>query len=113
MTTKTRWVILRDLLIFQIKLVLDGAKDIVIAPLSIAAAAVDIVFPGQRPGRFFYAVMRLGEHFDRWLSLFAAADKADAVSDGLFGASAAGSRSMLGRLEEIVLGHGEPAAEPN
>jgi hypothetical protein len=105
---RTRWVILRDLVIFQIKLVLDGAKDIALAPLSIIAAALDLFFPGARPGHRFYGVMRLGERFDRWLSLFAAADKADAREDGLFGASRAGSPSLLGRLEAIALGNDEP-----
>lgn len=113
MTTKgrTRWVILRDLLIFQLKLAMDGAKDIVLAPLSLVAVVLDLAFPGKRPGHRFYGVMRLGEHFDRWLSLFAAADKADALSDGLFGASRAGTRSMLGKLEEIVIGYEEPVVE--
>jgi hypothetical protein len=110
MTTKgrTRWVILRDLSIFQIKLVLDGGKDIVLAPLSLIAVALDLVFPGATPGRRFYAVMRVGERFDRWLSLFSAADKASALDDGLFGASRAGSASMRGRLEAMVIGRDEP-----
>lgn len=111
-TARTRWVILRDLLIFQVKLVLDGAKDLVLGPVSIAAAALDVVFPDGQPGRRFYAVMRVGEKFDRWLSLFAAADKASAYEDGLFGASRAGSPSLLGRLEEIMLGREEPVADP-
>lgn len=111
-TTRTRWVILRDLLIFQAKLVLDGAKDILLSPLSIGAAVLDLLFPGPRPGHRFYAVMRLGERYDRWLSLFAAADKANAFDDGLFGASRAGSPSMVGRLEQIILGHEEPEPRP-
>lgn len=110
---KTRWVILRDLVIFQIKLVLDGAKDIILSPLAIGAAAIDLFFPGARPGRRFYAVMRMGEGYDRWLSLFAAAHKADALDDGLFGASRAGNDSLLGRLEEIVIGGEEPIAPTN
>jgi hypothetical protein len=110
-TGRTRWVILRDLMIFQIKLVMDGAKDIVLAPLSLGAVLLDLVLPAGRPGRRFYAVMRLGESFDRWLSLFSAAEKASALDDGLFGASRAGSNSMLGRLEKIVLGHEEPEPE--
>lgn len=111
-TTRTRWVILRDLLIFQAKLVLDGAKDILLSPLSLGAAVLDLLFPGPRPGHRFYAVMRLGERYDRWLSLFAAADKANAFDDGLFGASRAGSPSMVGRLEQIILGHEEPEPRP-
>ncbi len=111
--SKTRWVILRDLVIFQIKLVMDGAKDIILAPLATGAAVVDVFFPGARPGRRFYAVMRMGEKYDRWLSLFAAAHKADALEDGLFGASRAGNDSLLGRLEEIVIGGEEPIDPTN
>jgi hypothetical protein len=110
MTTagRTRWVILRDLAIFQIKLVLDGMKDLFLAPLSIGAATLDVFFPGERPGARFYFVLRVGERFDRWLSLFSEAEKADARDDGLFGASRAGSPSLLGRIEAIVIGHDEP-----
>jgi hypothetical protein len=110
---KTRWVILRDLVIFQIKLVMDGAKDIILSPLAIGAAVIDVFWPGARPGRRFYAVMRIGEGYDRWLSLFAAAHKADALEDGLFGASRAGNDSLLGRLEEIVIGQEEPIVARN
>lgn len=106
-TGRTRWVLLRDLVIFQGKLLLDGAKDVVLSPLAVAAVVADLVLPGERPGRFFYGVMRIGERFDRWLSLFSAAEKADALDDGLFGSNRAGSPSFLGRLEEIVLGHAE------
>lgn len=109
---RTRWVILRDLVIFQVKLALDGVKDVVLAPAAVGAALFDVLFPGSTPGSRFYAVMRIGERFDRWLSLFAAADKADAGRDGLFGASRAGSGSLLGRLEEIVLGYEEIEAQP-
>jgi hypothetical protein len=109
--SRTRWVILRDLAIFHVKLVLDGGKDVVLAPLSLGAVVLDLFFPGARPGSRFYAVLRMGERFDRWLSLFSAANKADAYQDGLFGASRAGSDSLLGKLEQIVIGHEEPAGE--
>lgn len=104
----SRVVLLRDLGIFQVKLVLDGMKDIVLMPVTIAAAAVDVIFPGARPGHRFYAVMSLGERFDRWLNLFSASDRADASKDGLFGMGRgvrAGRDSMLGGLEEILARH--------
>lgn len=103
-TGRTRWVILRDLAIFHAKLFLDGAKDLVLAPVSLTAAVLDLSFPGSRPGHRFYAVIRLGERYDRWLSLFGAAEKASALEDGLFGASRAGSPGFLGRLEAVVVG---------
>lgn len=109
-TARTRWVLLRDLAIFLGKLALDGAKDIVLSPLAIAAATVDVLFPGDRPGRLFYGVLRAGERFDRWLSLFSASEKASALDDGLFGSSRAGSPTFLGRLEEVVIGREEEAS---
>jgi hypothetical protein len=110
-TNRSRWVILRDLLIFQVKLLLDGAKDIVLAPISIGAAVLDLFFPTDKPGERFYWVLRVGEKYDRWLSLFSASQKASALEDGLFGASRAGEATFLGRLELMALGHEEPAAE--
>jgi hypothetical protein len=108
--SRTNRVILRDLIIFQIKLALDGLKDVVLAPMSIGAVVLDLLLPGERPGHRFYGVMRVGEQFDRWLSLFSAAERADAAADGLFGASRAGSSSMLGRIESAVLGDAGGAA---
>lgn len=106
-----RGVVLRDLLIFQVKLAVDGMKDLVLTPASLGAAALDLLLPGDRPGRRFYAVMRIGERFDRWLSLFAAVEQAEATRDGLFGASPAGAPTLLGALEEIVTGRREVPAD--
>jgi len=99
-----RKVIIRDLVIFQVKLAIDGLKDVVLLPASLVAALIELVFPSERPGRLFYLVMRLGETFDRWLSLYGPAVEALAAQDGLFGASRAGSATMLGELEEFVRG---------
>jgi hypothetical protein len=108
---RSKWVIVRDLAIFQVKLAMDGLKDIAFMPLSILAAALDLFFPGRRPGHRFYAVLRTGEKFDSWLNLFGAARDADASRDGLFGASRAGSPTMLGRLEAMALGREETALD--
>ena len=109
---RDRGVIVRDLLIFQIKLFLDGLKDVVISPMAIGAAALDLLFPTSKRGLRFYAVMRVGERVDRWLNLFGATEKAGEHEEGLFGASRAGSNSLLGKIEAYVLGHDEPESEP-
>ena len=102
-----KYVLIRDLLIFQLKLLLDGLKDFGVFWMAIGATALDLLFPGERRGRRFYAVMRAAERFDQWLNLYGAAQHAEENADGLFGESAAGSASMLGRLEEIVIGRRE------
>jgi len=99
-----RGVLLRDLAIFQIKLLLDGLKDVVVSQIALGAAVLDIVFPGPEVGHRFYGVMALAERFDRWLSLYGDGEDAATHPDGLFGASRAGSSTLLGRIEEWVTG---------
>ncbi len=101
-----RWVIIRDLLLFQLKLLLDGVIDIILAPLSIGAAVVEIFFGGERRGRLFYSILRFGERADLWLNLYSASRRAD--KDGLFGGSKAGSDSLIGELEQRIRGGDEP-----
>lgn len=100
-------VLLRDLVIFQVKLLLDGLKDLVVAQVALGAAALDILFPTAVNGRRFYAVMTLAERFDGWLSLYGSAEKAAGDPEGLFGTSLAGTSSLLGRIEEWVTGRRE------
>lgn len=93
----------RDLLIFQLKLSLDGIKDVVLSPVAtVLLALLEIVLPSRRRGRFFYGIMRLGERFDLWLNLYGASRRIDVT--GLFGGSRAGAPTFLGRLEELIIG---------
>jgi len=102
----SRWVIVRDLALFQLKLFLDGLIDVTLAPLSVGAALIEIFFGGERRGRLFYAILRFGERADLWLNLYGASRRAD--TDGLFGGSEAGSDTLLGEIEDLVRGGDEP-----
>jgi len=103
----SRSVLIRDFLIFQLKLVLDGAKDILMIQLSIAAIVVDLLTAGRKEA-LFYKVMGLGERIDLWLNLHGALSKDQDEADGLFGGSRAGSDTLLGKLEQVVRGGDEP-----
>ena len=114
METVGKGALLRDLMIFQIKLVLDGLKDVALIQISILAAAHDLLF--ARPGGplLFYGVLRLSERLDLWMNLYGAATRAEDTDEGLFGASRAGSNTLLGKLEQIVrkgVPEGTPAME--
>jgi hypothetical protein len=95
-------VLIRDLLIFQMKLWMDGLKDIVLAPVSIVAAALDLLLGPGRNGPRLYGVLRMGERFDLWLNLFGAANKAAHSPDGLFAGSEPGDDTLLGTLEGLA-----------
>ena len=98
----SRGVLIRDLMLFQLKLALDGLKDIALLQASIAAAIVDIIFMPLTRGRLFYGVLRLSERVDLWLNLHGAAEGAERDRDGLFGTSRAGDPTFLGKLEQVV-----------
>jgi hypothetical protein len=110
MTRASRGVTFRDFAIFQLKLVLDGFKDLLVFNLSIGAMVIDMLSGrGKRP-RLFYSVLRSSERFDAWLNLHGVVQRMDedGGEDGLFGSSAAGSDSLVGRLEQWVRGGDEP-----
>jgi hypothetical protein len=68
----SRWGLVRNLGVFELKLAVDGLKDLVLAPLALAAAVADMVIPAESRGVFLRSVMRIGEKFDRWLNLYGA-----------------------------------------
>jgi len=80
----SKGVIVRDLLLFQMKLWLDGLKDVVLSPVSIVAAVLDVLRSPERQS-FFYRVLQLGERFDQWLNLYNASTRAPRRSSGLVG----------------------------
>ena len=106
-----RSVMIRDLIIFLVKLAIDGLKDLALMNLAIGAAVLDVISGGGKRPRLFYSVLRLSERFDLWLNLNGAMEKmaaGEAGDDGLFGASTAGSDSLLGKIEELVRGGDTP-----
>lgn len=62
----------RDVLLLQVKLLLDALRDIALSPLTLGAAAIDFVLAGRQPPRFLLAVLRLGQRSDDWIDLWAA-----------------------------------------
>jgi hypothetical protein len=102
----SRGVLIRDFLIFWLKLWLDSFKDFILIQISIVAVIIDLL-TGSR-AQLFYSVMRLGEWFDLWLNLHGALADGEATGDGLFGGSKAGSKTLVGQLEQVFRGGDEP-----
>jgi len=110
LTVASRNVTIRDFLIFQLKLALDGGKDIVAFNLSIVAIVLDFIAGrGSRP-RLFYSVVRMSERFDKWLNLHGVMEQLDEDNneDGMFGASRAGDDTLIGQIEQLARGGDKP-----
>lgn len=77
--------LIRDAVVFQFKLLVDGVRDFVLIPVSLAAAIISFLKPGAKAGTEFYDVVAFGRTTERKINLFSAADKcaADPVAEEL------------------------------
>ncbi|MBW3567165.1 MAG: hypothetical protein KY410_04255 [Proteobacteria bacterium] len=91
-----RWQTLKDVLLFQGKLLIDGVRDLLLSPVSIAAALIDLIVPGDDKGRRFYSVVRFGRRTEEWINLFGAADRHDPDIN------AKGIDALVEELEAVV-----------
>lgn len=66
----TRWRLLRDVVVFQIKLGMEAVLDIMLIPVSLAAAALDLLLGNWRRPRWFHAVLRFGERCEHLINLW-------------------------------------------
>lgn len=82
----TRGVAVRDFLVFQLKLALEGVRDLLAINLSVIAIVVDILSGRGRRPRRFYAVVRWSRRFDGWLRLHSMKGMPEAEEDGRGGA---------------------------
>ena len=104
---RTRWAVLGDLLSFQGKLIVDGLKDIVLAPTALLLVLVGLLRSPDNPGRYFYRMMRLGRDFDRWVDLFGADDtkrlSGPSTESQWQGDKPSGLDDVIDRLQQAVI----------
>lgn len=70
-----RWVLIRDIIVFQCKLIVDGFRDLLFLPLSLAAGLMSLFGKGPDGGNEFYDLLRLGRRSERYINLFGALDR--------------------------------------
>lgn len=75
-----RWRFLRDVLVFQLKMLLDNVRDFALMPITLVAALIDLISKGDREGALFYKVLRWGSHSERVIDVYSAIE---AESDNL------------------------------
>jgi hypothetical protein len=72
-----RWRFLRDVLVFQFKLLLDNLRDFALVPVSLGAALIDLISKGEREGALFYKVLRWGAHSEEVIDVYSAIEHHD------------------------------------
>ncbi len=91
----SRWRIFRDVVVFQIKLGLEAIVDITLIPVSLAAAALDLVLGNWRRPRWFHTVLRFGERCERRIDLWGAGLAGETDPDSEIDAIVRGIETLL------------------
>ena len=74
-----RWTLIRDIGVFQVKLVVDGLRDLLLVPASLVVGLVSLLSSEDgRPGSQFYQLLGVGKQSERWINLFGALQNAPA-----------------------------------
>ncbi|MGD0143339.1 MAG: hypothetical protein ABSC92_09280 [Rhizomicrobium sp.] len=76
----TRWHFIRDVLVLQVKLVLGNIHNFFLIPVTLIAAAIDLVVKTDRHGGLFYRALDWGRRAEEAIGLYSALDRDD---DGL------------------------------
>lgn len=93
--------LLRDIIAFQVKLIADGIRDLLLAPASLIAGIISLVRP--RRATAFYDVLELGKKSEDWINLFGAVDRDEAREAGQPGAKPADIDELVSRVEAYVV----------
>lgn len=70
-----RWTLIRDILVLQLKLVVDGLRDFILVPVSLIVGIASLIKGGDSSGSQFYELLRTGRRSERWINLFGAAER--------------------------------------
>jgi hypothetical protein len=101
MSTYTRAHLVRDSLVFQGKLLLDGLRDLALFPVSIVATLLDLFSKSEPPARHFHAVLKFGRRTEHWIGLFTAAERVPSEFDSAHNDGLDGMLNVDGIVEQI------------
>lgn len=94
--TNPRGALFRESLVFQLKLMADGFRDLVLVPVSLIATLAGLLRGGTEPDREFRQVIALGKKTEVWINLFG--NHEETANAG----QAASLDAILNRAEEVV-----------
>lgn len=99
-----RWMLIRDAAVLQLKLIVDGLRDLLLVPASLIAAIVSLA-TGQdgKPGPQFYRLVAFGKRTERWIDLFAAARNSPDGTPPPDNADGPSIDALVGRMEAFVV----------
>lgn len=99
-----RWTLVRDIAVFQAKLIVDGLRDLVLVPASLVAGIVSLASGSDgQPGTQFYRLLGVGKQSERWINLFGALRNAPPDLEQPVPFPDADLDDIVGKIEDFVV----------
>jgi hypothetical protein len=98
-----RWTLIRDILVLQLKLLVDGLRDLILVPISLVIGVISLLKAGNASGSEFYELLRAGRRTEQWINLFGAAERVygPSIDDDRFPTE--DIDEMVSRVESFVV----------
>lgn len=102
--TSVRWNLVRDIAVFQGKLLVDGLRDLVLVPASLIAGIMSLASGSDgQPGTQFYRLLAVGKNSERWINLFGALRNAPPDLEHLEPFPYVDLDEIVGKIEDFVV----------
>ena len=99
-----RATLIRDVIVFQGKLIVDGLRDLVLVPASLVAGIISLASGSHsQPGTQFYRLLGVGKNSERWINLFGALRNAPADLEQFEPFPETDIDDIVGRVEAFVV----------
>ena len=94
--TSKRGTLVRNSLVFQLKLMADGFRDLLLLPVSLIATVIGLLRGGDDPEREFNQVIEVGRASEQWINLFGTHGPAESTNP------VASIDTLFARVEETL-----------
>jgi hypothetical protein len=99
-----RLVVVRDIAVLQVKLVVDGLRDLLLVPASLIAGLMSLLSTEKGgPGPYFYQLLDFGKQSEHWINLFGALRNAPPDLKQVETFPAADMDDLVGRIEKFMV----------
>ncbi|MGB5244957.1 MAG: hypothetical protein WBM54_12015 [Woeseia sp.] len=99
-TAGNRMRLLRDIATLQVKLLVDGFRDLLLVPASLVLGLLSLLGSADRSDNSFYELLRLGKRSEQWINLFGAIENDDRIDSA---ASGDDIDRMVQRVETFIV----------
>lgn len=102
--TAAYWTLIRDVGVLQVKLLIDGFRDLLLLPASLIAGILSLLQSEKgRPGSQFYRLIAVGKQSEGWINLFGALRNAPVDVDPGVNFGNADIDDIVSRVETFVV----------